>query len=342
MHDRATLVPRVTDALMHINPELLDEGVERAARVVGIGLLHRAAKARFRLDHATDPDALHDLRVAVRRLRSWLRSMRPWLRGSTPKKALRDLKKAARIAGASRDAEVHIEWLRSQRSALSARQRYGLAWLIDRLEEEKRKNDRLVETKGARAFDRAAEILARKLPFYRARIDSDVAEPPQRFGDVLGELLRAQAGVLARRLTSIKDVDDAEQVHRARLTGKRLRYLAEPIAELVDGGAQLVEHLTQLQDALGEWHDEYVFSSRIVDASETAAVRPPPPSEPAEPNESGARRRPGQQDLRLGLLALAGRLQERGRQSFGEIRQRWSDPAPIVAEVEAVAQALAK
>lgn len=325
---------------MHTDPELLDEPAERAARVVAIGLLHRATKARSRLDHATDPDALHDLRVAVRRLRSWLRSWRPWLRGSTPKKALRRLKNAARITGASRDAEVHIEWLRAQRGALSARQRHGLSWLIERLEEEKRENDRLVATKGARAFDRAQETLARKLPFYLARIDSDGAEPPRRFAHVLAELLRAQAGVLARRLASIEDDDDADHIHRARLTGKRLRYLVEPIAEFVDGGAQLVEHLTRLQDALGDWHDMHAFSSAIVDASETAAADRPAPSEPAEPNESGARRLPREHDIRLGLLALAGRLQERGRQSFNEIRQRWSDPAAIVAEIEAVAQAL--
>lgn len=340
MHDRWTLPPRVTLPCMRLHPELLNEPVERAVRIVALRLLERAEKARSRLEHATDPDALHDLRVAVRRLRSWLRSMRPWLRGSAPKKSLRRLERVARVTGASRDAEVHLEWLRAQRSALSARQRHGLSWLVERVEEEKRENDNIVATKCARAFDRAREALARKLPSYIARIDSDAAAPPHLFADVLAELLRAQAGVLARRLTRIEDLDDAKRIHKARLTGKRLRYLAEPIAEFVDGGTELVEHLAQLQDALGDWHDVHVFSSAIVDASETAAREAPVPSEPAEPNESGARREPRQQDIRLGLLALAGRLQERGHQAFIEIRQRWSDPAPIVAEIEAVAQAL--
>ena len=341
MHDRWTLLPRVTLPFMRTKAELLNEPVERAVRIVAIRLLERAEKARSRLDHAIDPDALHDLRVAVRRLRSWLRSMRPWLRGSAPKKALRRLEKVARVTGASRDAEVHLEWLRAQRSALSARQRHGLSWLVERVEEEKRENDTIVATKGARAFDRAQEVLARKLPSYIARIDSDAAAPPHRFADVLAELLHAQAGVLARRLTRIEDPDDAERIHKVRLTGKRLRYLTEPIAKFVDGGAQLVEHLAELQDALGDWHDMHVFSSAIVDASETVAREGPAPSEPAAPNESGARREPQPHDIRLGLLALAGRLQERGRQAFIEIRQRWSDPAAIVAEIEAVAQALA-
>ena len=45
----------------------------RAVRVIARGLLDEvlAAHARFEKD---DPDALHDLRVALRRLRSWLRT----------------------------------------------------------------------------------------------------------------------------------------------------------------------------------------------------------------------------------------------------------------------------
>ena len=65
--------------------------------------------------------------MSVRRLRSWLRALGPWLKDSAPKKALRRLEKAADSTGESRDAEVHLEWLKAQRGALSVRQRRGLS-----------------------------------------------------------------------------------------------------------------------------------------------------------------------------------------------------------------------
>ena len=64
---------------MHRSAELLDQPAERAARIVALGLLDKAAAARQRLDDPSDNDAIHDFRVAVRRLRSWVRGLEPWL-----------------------------------------------------------------------------------------------------------------------------------------------------------------------------------------------------------------------------------------------------------------------
>ena len=50
--------------------ELLKQPVEQAARAIALRLLHRVEAERRRLDDRGDPEALHDLRVAVRRLRS--------------------------------------------------------------------------------------------------------------------------------------------------------------------------------------------------------------------------------------------------------------------------------
>ena len=47
---------------MHTSPDLLDQPVERAARVVALKLLDSAAKARQDLDDLSEADALHDFR----------------------------------------------------------------------------------------------------------------------------------------------------------------------------------------------------------------------------------------------------------------------------------------
>lgn len=326
---------------MHTTPEILEQPVERAARVVALILLENATKARQRLEDATDADALHDFRVAVRRLRSWLRALGPWLEDSIPKKAFSRLEKAARLTGDSRDAEVHLTWLGAQRGALSVRQRRGLTWLVEQIEQDKKESDHVVMTKGARAFDRARDAFARKLPIYRAHVEGG---SQRTFGGVVAELLRDHAASLAERLTRVESFDDEKGAHAARIAGKRLRYLLEPIAEHVEGASELVADLSKLQDTFGDWHDVHVFSNAIVRASESAAAAEGRRVSEAVVEGADARhalRTDRQHQIRLGLLALASRLHERGQEAFAEAKTKWLGAgATFVARVESVRDAL--
>ena len=329
---------------MHTTPELLEQPGDRAARVVALILLENATKARQRLEDASDADALHDFRVAIRRLRSWLRALGPWLKDSVPKKAFRRLEKAARLTGDSRDAEVHLAWLHAQRPALSVRQRRGLTWLVEQIEQDKRDSDHVVSTKGAHAFDRAGDAFARKLPIYRAHVDHESSTSQRAFGAVIAELLRDHAAALAERLTRVETFDDEKGAHAARIAGKRLRYLLEPIAEHVEGGKDLVSDLSKLQDTFGDWHDVHVFSNAIVRASESAAAAEGRNVSEAVVDGEDARRalrNDRQHQIRLGLLALASRLHERGEEAFTDARQRWLGAGPaFVARVDIIAEAL--
>jgi CHAD domain-containing protein len=324
---------------MHGTTQLLDQPVERAARLVALDLLASATKARARLDDPADADALHHFRVSLRRLRSWLRVLRPWLAGSVPKPARKRLEKAAHRTSDSRDAEVHLAWLNEQRSALSPRQRHGWKWLVEQIETEKQQSDHVAFTKGTRAFDRAAMTLSGKLPFYRAHVNPGEIDAPPPFALVLAQLIRDQGLALAERLTSITSFEDARAIHAARLAGKRLRYLVEPVADSVSGGRELVASLGELQDALGNWHDVHVFSKAILDESD--AVPQLPRSRPNPRPAPGKRPSERDHDLQLGLFALAGRLQERGERGFAHDKERWLTSTSLAGEAEAVAQALA-
>ncbi|HET8835726.1 MAG TPA: CHAD domain-containing protein, partial [Gemmatimonadales bacterium] len=59
---------------MSLPEYLLDLPAEEAARLIALALLDRAAEAARRLLDPTDPTALHDFRVATRRLRSGLQA----------------------------------------------------------------------------------------------------------------------------------------------------------------------------------------------------------------------------------------------------------------------------
>jgi CHAD domain-containing protein len=101
--------------------DVLDLPAPHGTRLVALTLLDAAAAARRKLDEGVDPEALHDFRVALRRLRSWLRAFRPHLKGSVRGKERRRLQALADATGASRDAEVHLEWLREQRRRATPR-----------------------------------------------------------------------------------------------------------------------------------------------------------------------------------------------------------------------------
>ena len=311
---------------MRAPQQLLDQPVERAARVIALGLLDDAAAARARLDDQNDREAVHDFRVAVRRLRSWLRAFDPWVSDSVPRKSWRRLRKSARLTGRSRDAEVHLDWLKSQRRELSSRQRVGLGWLAARIEGEKAEADRTLVNDATRAFDRAHRRLRETLGVYRAYVDRNGDDATRTFADVLATLVRDQAGVLARRLRKVKGVEDQERLHAARIAAKRLRYLLEPVAERVTSGEALVADLTALQDTFGDWHDGRVFAATIVEASEEAAAEEAHRvSEAVMGGDAPAEalRAERDKDVTLGLLALAGRLQERVASAYADAESRW-------------------
>ena len=108
---------------MSLPQYLLDLPAEEAARLIALALLDRTADAARRLADPTDPMALHDFRVAIRRLRSCLQAYRPEIDGSLSRRLRRRLTRLAQITRRSRDLEVHLAWERAQEPSLTAGQR---------------------------------------------------------------------------------------------------------------------------------------------------------------------------------------------------------------------------
>ncbi|MBC7670966.1 MAG: CHAD domain-containing protein, partial [Polaromonas sp.] len=96
-----------------VDESLLQEPADRCVRLVALSLLADAQKAGDRLPGVArelrdgDPgsdDALHDFRVALRRLRSWIRAFEPSLRDAVSRKQRRRLSAIADATSATRDA----------------------------------------------------------------------------------------------------------------------------------------------------------------------------------------------------------------------------------------------
>jgi CHAD domain-containing protein len=319
-----------------LDESLLREPAERGVRLVALSLLADAQEAcnaltsasrELRDGDATGDEALHAFRVAVRRLRSWLRVFNPLLRESVSRKQRGRLSDIADATSASRDATVHLDWLRKGMDTLTARQRVGYDWLCERLEAQRQDGSDLALA-AAEDFHATAAKLERRLNVYRATVLT--SQPPAQFGALLADRVLEESELLHDHLAAIHQITDVEEAHRARIAAKRLRYVVEPVSPFVSNGDVIIEALKALQDSLGDLHDVHVFSEELVTAAEEAAAAQARRvlevllGEAAEDETKDERlRRARASDPGPGLIKIARTLHERGARAYADIERGW-------------------
>lgn len=315
---------------------------ERGARAVALGLLAEAKAASDALAAGAGEEPLHDFRVALRRLRSALRTFRPWLAGKVPRRREKKLRRIARSTNEARDAEVQLAWLGARAEAFAAaRHRPGYERLVARF--EARAHGGPDAARVAVRFRRAAGKLGRKLAAGGREAGRAGAGPT--FGDALASLVREEVDALSARMQAIRTPADEEAVHRARIEGKRLRYLLEPLRGYGPADASgPIGRLKRLQDLLGELHDAHVLAAEVREALEGAAAEQArrlhaaayAPGAGARAIRDASRERP-----RAGLVAILRLVRERRDALYEELeRTSRAGMDALAAEARAVAAAL--
>jgi CHAD domain-containing protein len=280
---------------------LLTAPAPGAARRIALTLLDAASAARERLTDANDAEALHDFRVAMRRLRSTLRAYQAQLDAVVPAKLRRRLRDLARATGEARDVEVQISWLERQRNELAPARRAGVPWLLARLTERRDRAYGDIRERIAPKFDRLARRLRRALG---ATPTPDATLPPS-LASVIAQLLEDQGSDLERRLALIRSPANHAEAHAARIRVKRARYLLEPVVREAALTSPVLRRLKQVQQLLGDLHDLQVVIVRLGDAAaEAAAERTRRLHHLAVGGDRGAAGR-GPRPATSGLLALA-------------------------------------
>ncbi len=235
----------------------LEDTPQEGSRRVTLDLLERAQAARERLRAGGDAEALHDFRVAVRRLRSALRTFTPELGTAGDKRSRRRWGEIASATGPGRDAEAQGEWLSAAQANLSPSALRAARALIGELGAKLEKEQGELAA-AARRFDRAASRLREELASYTVRLD---APPDQEtFGALAARRVRELGADLAKRLSAIERPGDEEGAHEARIAGKRLRYGVEIAAP---SARRPLARLKTLQDLLGELHDVHGLMRRV-------------------------------------------------------------------------------
>jgi CHAD domain-containing protein len=209
-----------------------------------------------------DPEEVHAMRVATRRMRAaWRVFGDGFERGST-RRYRRDLREVGARLGAVRDLDVLLEILDGHGARHGSRTRAGLAplrraWAADR----GARQDGLVDLVSSPAF---ADFVAE----YEVLLGAEAGA-----GDAVARVSpgRVRSRMPAVAWSAYQDVwafeerldgADLATLHQLRIAGKWLRYTLEFVREVLDADAiPLIGPVTALQDHLGAQHDLHVAAT---------------------------------------------------------------------------------
>jgi CHAD domain-containing protein len=330
---------------MRLADQTLDLSHPRGARVLARALLRDAEDSLAGLEAGAGGEALHDFRVAVRRLRSVVRALRPSLRGAVRRRHERRLRKIARATSPARDAEVQLAWLAGERPRLPSRAAPAARWLARRLADRRRAGAAEAATVLAPRFRKLARKLSARL---RRAVEPSARRGVPRLAEVLAELVLAQAAELEGALAAVRGPLDVGGAHAARIAAKRLRYSLEPLRGSARADAEpVVARLKELQDVLGELHDAHVLGELLASAAgelaSAAARRVQDAVVAGEPERRAASDAP-RDPVTRGLLVLEARASARVVAAHAALARDWSAArrAPLRRAVSAIASALAR
>ena len=223
-----------------------------AEQVTGL----EAADVQLRTEQ---PDAVHQVRVAARRLRSTLAAVRTVLDPEATSAVREELQWLGGQLSEARDDEVALTHLRELVEAEP--DELVLGPVAARLQQMQIREERA-------GLDRALETLSgtRYLQVLDA-LHALVADPPftDRAGDrlepVLQDALRRSVRRLARHMAAARDAspeDRHEALHAVRKAAKRVRYATEIADSQLAGAKDVIRVAKRIQRVLGEVQDTVV------------------------------------------------------------------------------------
>jgi CHAD domain-containing protein len=190
-------------------------------------------------------EAVHDLRVAIRRVLAWT-AVRGALLGPDRRLHERDLSLKALMAplGKLRDAHVKRNWIRKiVPEGDEPSYQYSVQVASDILRWEARVRNRL----GSQSTRRLRVPFPRGAGGLGGRIEAAILAP-----DLLGRLERD----VSKHLAAALDPAHPEALHRMRLAFKKYRYAAEVLLPLFpQATGETVKRLHDFQTLLGTIHD---------------------------------------------------------------------------------------
>jgi CHAD domain-containing protein len=243
-------------------------------RAAAPAILLAKAEPLFELESSArggaDMDAVHDMRVASRRLREAMRLLGPIYPKRESRIWYRRIRSITRALGPVRDSDVFIDSLGSLAPSLGEGGKRAVAFMIGlrsgqrvgELAALNRELSRLDLDKSRAQFAQFAQSLSETTDAERALADFAHAEVASRAAVAFGAQPHAllEANVLNQ--------------HQLRIDYKRIRYAVEAFAPCYgDAFDELHLTLTSFQDTLGDLHDAHVFLDMLSDPERVATAQ---------------------------------------------------------------------
>jgi CHAD domain-containing protein len=253
-----------------LGPEVVEPEVEASASVETL-LRHDLASGTLRLFRheagvriGEDPEAVHQARVATRRIRSTLRTFSSLLDEEWTDRLRDDLKWLANLLGEVRDTDVLLERFSEHLAALPEQDAKPGRRLLERLNTQRDQARRRLL--GAMATDKYVQLLEDLVAAAAAPALLPGADRPAT--EVMPPLVAKPWKKLRKEVGKGGDDPPDHELHQIRIRAKRARYAAEAVEPVIGKPAEdFADAISDLQTVLGDHQDAVVGEAWLREAA---------------------------------------------------------------------------
>jgi CHAD domain-containing protein len=262
-NEYATVVP--SPARRRNGPGLL-EMAESALQ----SRLNDLLKHEKRTRAENDIEALHDMRVASRRLREALRIYAGLYPQKKLKQGKRDVRRVTRTLGLVREVDVNVEqlktWLGHLGEAYAIPVEYALAMEQSR---QRRLRKKMLAKLDDLDLDALRTDISKLLQHPNrpghAKEDERESDPVHSYVSFARHFIEAGLGSIRTSIETVSSRPTLHNYHQLRIQVKRFRYSLELLSKAFHSrlAARILKQLKSLQDELGSLHDCSVLHSTV-------------------------------------------------------------------------------
>jgi len=235
-----------------------------------------AESAGIRADD--DPEHVHRMRVASRRLRAALPHFAACFAAKDYSRWMQEVKKITRALGDARDLDVQIAFIKKYIKTQGVQKGDPLSALLVHLQERRK----VLQKQVCSVLDRLES--ATVIPTMQAACRAAATPKQKQWRRHYAGILPVAADRIGRRMAGldryaayVQNPDAVFEHHALRIAAKKLRYTLEIYAPLYRRGfKKQIARLKKMQDLLGDMHDCDVWIGQMTRAIVRQRARPFP------------------------------------------------------------------
>ncbi len=265
--DPTARILKLQAAAEALSPE---DSMAEAGRKVLLGELIKVLSHEMGSRTDRDLEDVHQMRVAIRRIRSLFRLLRPYFKKGVIRQYNHEFADLAGGLGEVRDLDVLLENLRAFKMKGKLKDD-TFQLLLNELERQRQvAREEWAKTLDSRTYQRTIKSFGKWVasPGQDVKALPKGSLEPWQIRHVLPGLIYNQLAAV-RVYETVLDTMDMSAFHSLRIAFKRLRYLISLFEPLLGKQIeQFVDELKQVQDCLGEMHDCTAARDRLLDLPE--------------------------------------------------------------------------